>query len=142
MLGALWTAPPCETFCSCVGPADALKARQGADAVFVGRVVHIRPTLVGWGVEGGPWMERRVTLRVDRAWKGVNARTVVLNTGRGGGDCGFPFRRGESYLVFAHEHEGSLGTGICTRTAYLTEAAVDIRDLGPPVRRWTRQGRR
>jgi hypothetical protein len=138
LLGALWMAPPCETgFCSCVGPRDVPSSVASADAVFTGRVVRVRRTLVGWGAEHGPWGARRVTLRVDRAWKGVESRTVVVLTGLGGGDCGFPFRRGESYLVFAGERNGgSLGVGICSRTAELSRAAADLRELGEPSTRF------
>lgn len=134
LLVALWITPPCETgFCSCVGPRDVPSSVASADAVFTGRVVRVR------NVTHGGRQLRRVTLRVDRAWKGVDSRTVVVITGSGGGDCGFPFRRRESYLVFAGERtDGLLGTGLCGRTAELSRAAADIRDLGPPALRWTR----
>ncbi len=80
-----------------------------------------------------------MTLRVDRAWKGVESDTVVVRTGRNDGDCGFRFRRGGSYLVFAHAAEdGSLVTGLCDRTTRLRRAAASLRTLGPPVRRWPR----
>jgi hypothetical protein len=62
---------------------------------------------------------------------------VVVFTGSGGGDCGFPFRRGESYLVYASANtDGWLGTGICGRTAELSRAAADLRELGTPSWRW------
>lgn len=136
LLGALAVAP-CETgFCSCAGRPDVSSALQSADAVFTGRVVSVRNTHPWWRRESDP--RRRVTLRVDRAWKGVDSRTVVMIT-RMISTCEFRFRRGESYLVFAHgTGDGSLGAGICGRTAELARAAADLRALGEPAWRWRR----
>ena len=140
LLGGLWTAPACETgVCSCAGSHDVPSALASADAVFTARVLSVRDTLVGGGTEHGPWEMLRVTLRVDRAWKGVESRTVEVITGTGGGDCGFPFRRGKSYLVYTHRMgAGSLSAGICGRTAELARASADIRALGPATARWQR----
>lgn len=134
LLGSLWMALPCDAgFCSCVGPQDVATAVQLAGAVFVGRVVSVRDTRVGDGSAHGPWPMRRVTLRVKRAWKGAETQDVVVLTGRGGGDCGFPFERGKTYLVYAHRMDsGGLGAGICGRTASLQRAAEDLEELGPP----------
>lgn len=136
LLGWMWMAPPCETgFCSCVGPREVPAALESAKAVFAGTVVAIRDTTVQ--TQHGPWSQRVVTLRVDRTWKGVESETVVVLTGWGGGDCGFPFERGESYLVYANGRPGELlGTGICGRTAELSRAAADLRELGEPSHRW------
>ena len=135
LLGALAVAPPCETgLCSCAGRPDVPSALQSADAVFTGRVVSVRNTHPWWRRESDP--RRRVTLRVDRAWKGVDSRTVVMIT-RMISTCEFRFRRGESYLVFAHQRQdGGLGTSICSRTTTIDRAAGDVRDLGEPARRF------
>lgn len=67
----------------------------------------------------------------------MESRRVVVLTGMGGGDCGFPFRRGKSYLVYAYRTgDGSLDVRICGRTRDLTHAAADLRELGEPARRW------
>lgn len=139
LLGALWMAPPCEGgFCMCAYREDVATALAGAHAVFTGRVVAVRDTVIGEGHFPGPYV-RRVTLRVDRAWKGVDSSTVVVVTGMGDADCGFPFRRGGRYLVFAHRRpDGLLEAGICDRTARLRRAARTLRALGPPARRWPR----
>ena len=143
LLGSLWMAPPCETaFCSCVGPRDVPGALALAEAVFTGTVVAVGDTTVGTRAEYGPFPRRRVILRVDRAWKGVESATIVVLTGLGGGDCGFHFRRGEAYLVYADGATGEpLVTGICGRTAPLSRAAADLRALGEPSRRWSRPSR-
>lgn len=132
VLGSLWLAPPCGTpACSCVPPRDVPTSLQQADAVFTARVRAVRNVTVRG------YRMRRVTLRVDRAWKGVEARDVAVMTGSGGGDCGFDFRRRQVYLVYAHRaNSGSLHAGICGRTATLAGASADIRQLGEPTRRF------
>lgn len=140
LLGSLWLPPGCDTgLCSCVGPETAADALQSADAVFAGRVVSVRDTVLD-EPDFPEWPRRVVTLRVDRAWKGVEAETVTVLTGMGGGDCGFPFRVGETYLVYARrggrDGTGPLATGICGRTALFAHADKDLRELGAPQRTW------
>lgn len=139
LLGSLWLAPSCEGgFCMCAYPEDVATELAGAHAVFTGRVVAVGDTVVGEGRFPGPYV-RRVTLRVDRAWKGVDSSTVVVVTGMGDADCGFRFRRGGAYLVFAYRGpDGLLDVGICGRTARLWRAGGTLRSLGPPARRWPR----
>jgi hypothetical protein len=48
-------------------------------------------------------------------------------TGLGDADCGYGFRLGGQYLVYAYrQKDGSLYTGICSRTRPLSEAADDL----------------
>jgi 5-hydroxyisourate hydrolase-like protein (transthyretin family) len=49
-------------------------------------------------------------------------------TGLGGGDCGYGFKQGGQYLVYAHRNDKDkrLYTGICSRTRPLAEAADDL----------------
>jgi hypothetical protein len=79
---------------------------------------------------------RRVTFAVAERFKGVDGRLIDVLTGSGGGDCGFNFRVGSSYLVFAYRHPvtGRLGTGICSRTALANWANRDLKLLRAPVR--------
>ncbi|WP_420128697.1 hypothetical protein [Longimicrobium sp.] len=140
LLGSLWITPPCEAaFCKCAAPADVPAAVAASDAVFTGRVLSVRDTTIAVGEHA--WPVRRVTLRADRAWKGVESRLVVVLTGMGGGDCGFAFRRGESYLVYAHENGGVLRAGMCGRTAAVSQARADVHELGQPAHRWRRWSR-
>ena len=109
------------------------EAVGGADAVFRARVLRVETDVVtepGWG----RYSRQRVTLRVAGVWKGALADTAVLFTGAGGGDCGFPFRRGEDYVIYAGREDGELLTGLCTRTAAASRAGVDLQRLGPMAR--------
>jgi len=68
-----------------------------------------------------------VTFTVSQSWKGVSSRRVTIVTGRGGGDCGFEFKSGVDYLVYAYEPGGDgCQTNICTRTKELAHAAEDL----------------
>ncbi|HYH82671.1 MAG TPA: hypothetical protein VEX86_22960, partial [Longimicrobium sp.] len=58
---------------------------------------------------------RVYTFRATRWRKGMPRRTVEVETGLGGGDCGMVFQRGRTYTVYARRHElGRLGTNICS----------------------------
>jgi len=59
-----------------------------------------------------------VHFSVDESFHGgaeANSETVVY-TGSGGGDCGYPFLVGTSYLVYASRYKGRLSTSICSGT--------------------------
>jgi hypothetical protein len=45
------------------------------------------------------------------------------------GICGYEFKVGESYLVYAHGSD-RLNTDICTRTEKLVDAGKDLKVLG------------
>lgn len=74
---------------------------------------------------------RLVSLSVDRDYQGAGHDKVTLITGIGGGDCGFDFRMGEKYLVYARPDESgkSLFTSICSNTDTIDRAAPILRFL-------------
>ena len=112
--------------CSCARPTSARRAAELSAAVFTGRVVEIR-TVPG---RFGP--DLRVTFAVARAWKGSTATRAVVLTAASTSACGYPFVVGRTYLVFAaHEANGQLETGHCSRTAMLSHALKDATELGP-----------
>jgi hypothetical protein len=99
--------------------SEWVKADRGV--VFSGRVTRVR--------RAGHDLE--ITFTAIRIWKGEIGRAVVVRTGQaGGGDCGFSFRRGQRYLVYAKAAEDRLYTSVCTPTAKLRDAADDPRVLG------------
>jgi hypothetical protein len=54
---------------------------------------------------------------------------VLVATGSGGGDCGYPFQIGQTYLVDAYRYNGSLSTGICSITAPAVASTPELRQL-------------
>jgi hypothetical protein len=72
----------------------------------------------------------RVAVDVLQQWKGEPAKSLELRTGRGGGDCGYSFEVGQTYLVYAGRGvEGLLGVNICSRTVAGQDAGLDIQAL-------------
>jgi hypothetical protein len=59
----------------------------------------------------------------------ANDGELVVYTGLGGGDCGYPFAVGVRYLVYASIRNGRLGTGICSFTGPEVTASGVIKEL-------------
>ena len=125
-LGCLVTSQARLSACECVGPITPCLAAENAQAVFVGQVVEITaaaPPPKG-NTTPAAFLARRVTLKVSESLRGGVDDTVEVYTGNGGGDCGFNFSKGKSYLVYAHRTtDGPLTTGICARTREATRGA-------------------
>jgi hypothetical protein len=134
--------------CSCAGLASPNDDLRDADVVFAGRVIDKE-------IEGGDsrirfdWRPPFVHLadlhltegydktltafEVTRVWKGsILARTSV----DGSSPCGYDFRLGEEYIVYAKWFEGKLHTGMCWRNNELRNASADLAAFGagnPPA---------
>jgi hypothetical protein len=61
---------------------------------------------------------RTAQFAVEQSFKGlpVTQKAVQVNTGSGGGDCGYDFKVGQRYFVFANQSSGLLVTSICSYT--------------------------
>jgi hypothetical protein len=134
--------------CSCAGPPNADESWARSAAVFTGVVESIEDpageriaalpehermaALRGRPRELGPERGRKVTFRVMQWWKHETMdSTVEVWTGYGGGDCGYPFHAGRSYLVYAYRtHQNLLATGICARTDSLVCSMDAVDELG------------
>jgi hypothetical protein len=69
-----------------------------------------------------------VTFDVARSYRGPQQSRVSVETGFGGGDCGYPFQLDQKYLVFAYSNDetGQLVTGICTETGLVGESTTAL----------------
>lgn len=112
---------PLAFACSCAMPGTPSEELKESTAVFSGMVINIDRDLTGY--------EYKVRFDVEKIWKGISDKTVVVSTGMGGGDCGYEFKEGERYFVYAYG-ENSLGVGICSRTKLLSAAGDDLSALG------------
>lgn len=109
--------------CSCTLPQDPL---GGADVAFEGLATDGVRGEIRWDpvgeISGSRW-----TFRVDRRLKGRTDKVVRLETPFEGGSCGFEFRIGRRYRVFAdRQTQGNLMTFLCSGNAELAG------DLPPP----------
>lgn len=106
-------------------------AFQIQDTLFVGKVLSLR---VVERNEGSFHLRRRIfrfevsepLVRSPRA-----SEVVEIETGMGGGDCGYGFRIGESYLVDANHdgQDGLLSTDICNATRPEATAHNMLREI-------------
>jgi len=122
-------APRAEA-CSCLPSGPPCQNLFQSDAVFVGTVTAIRPMRTP-ETERLVLERRSVAFSVEKGVRGISGSTVDVRTGFGGGDCGIDFKIGERYVVYAYRHpDGSLSTGICSRTRLAAEAAEDLAYFG------------
>lgn len=106
--------------CSCVRPPAPNQALANAAVVFSGRVTNIER------VKG----RLNVTFRVDKHWKGTPGQSLTVQTSATTATCGYPFKVGQTYLVYADRRQGGLQTNQCSRTTLLSQAAEDLSVLG------------
>lgn len=67
-----------------------------------------------------------VEFRVSRVWKGPRRDSLTVETEASGISCGYQFKKGQHYIVYAREGR----TGMCTRTAPSWWAFADLIALG------------
>ena len=111
--------------CSCAfGGGAPCQEYWRVDAVFAGTVVGSSKIDVD---DGYKHTMRLLRMTVEQPIRGMQAAEVDVVTGWGGGDCGYGFKMGERYLVYAHRRKDNrLSTSICTRTRPIAEAADDF----------------
>jgi len=95
-----------------------------AAAVFSGTVIYSSTTTSKRGEYDV--RERLVRFNIDQAFRGVKGKEVEVRTGLGESDCGYNFRLGGQYLVYAYGDGDKLATGICSRTRPISEASDDL----------------
>ena len=127
--------PSITNACSCAELPSVEEELERSKAVFSGKVIDIREkrSLNGY-------ISKLVFFEVTNTWKGVEQSEIIITTGQGGGDCGFDFKVGQEYLVYANESTmygaKSLVSTICNRTNELSSLQEDLKILGegqPPI---------
>lgn len=128
--------------CSCITIGESSEPMPSGSIVFSGKVVATE--LVVIGENGNMFMAltgrgiarlyRITVFEVSEKFRGDIPPFVIVATGSGGGDCGYRFKAGESYLVDAEWTEDKIvarlgggtraaTTSICTLTAAEEDAA-------------------
>ncbi len=116
--------------CTCAPKPSVGKALSQSDAVFVGRVIAWNNASIEFA-PGHLSQGYTFVFEVERLYKGALSSEVAVLTGHGLGDCGYPFKVGEEYLIYAYRDKG-LETNICTRTTNISTADADLAELGVP----------
>jgi hypothetical protein len=111
-------SPPCEEY-------------WRSEAVFAGKVVKKSTFHVEDGEGESRYKYQQVLVRfsIEQAFKGIAGDEVEIVTGLGGGDCGYHFKDGERYVVYAVRNgrdNNRLYSGICNRIKLVAEAEEDF----------------
>jgi hypothetical protein len=125
-LGLVVLLPDYASACSCGGGSSKEEivdwSLSHPGAVVSGEVVD---------VEKGSFSSS-VTLRVFEVWKGPQRETLELSTPNDGAACGYPFKEGQEYLVYAYwGNQGTpprpgLKVDLCSQTKPLSSAGEDL----------------
>ena len=121
-------APRVAHACSCMASGPACQAFWKTDAVFDATVLAITPSgeQYGNGPAGPLYAEHLVRLQVKQAWKGVQPGELDVVTRGTDAACGYDFKLGARYLVFAHRHPaGRLSVSRCSATKPFDGAGED-----------------
>jgi hypothetical protein len=101
--------------CSCLPPGPPSEALEWATAVFLGRVEEITTAKIPLA-RGERLEERKVLFSIQKSWKGKQGKTLTIFTNVSGASCGYPFRVGQEYLVYAYGAPPRLHVSLCSRT--------------------------
>ncbi len=118
--------------CSCSQPESAKAELAKANVVLQGTVENIKLIVHERGFK-----QNLVNLKLEQSWKGLDHRyeNLAVRTSPNEAACGYGFRVGESYVVYAYLHEdGTLITNLCTRNAPTEKASQDLAELGEGIR--------
>lgn len=107
--------------CSCIGRASVDQAYASTQLIFSGKVLADSVVKIdSKEMPGASYSQKHYRFSVTNTYKGRSMSTVAIETGMGGGDCGFRFELNKEYIVYASLKNDSLriySTTICTRTA-------------------------
>ncbi|MCI0665465.1 MAG: hypothetical protein L0220_30770 [Acidobacteria bacterium] len=97
-------------------------------AVFAGQANEVSTIPLDLGDGSTGYRQKLVRFTIVEAFRGVEGSTVEILTGMGGGDCGYDFKKGERYFVYAYRNSNNnkLYAGICGRTMPLSQATSDV----------------
>ena len=143
VLGFVFLLPPeCASACSCAMLPGSQKERaeqalSDSEAVFSGEVVDYEKSPLATTMMEGSMATifsprpATVTLRASEVWKGPEQETIQLTTDVADGvSCGYPFEKGQMYLIYAYGGQQGLKTDGCTETKLLSKAGADLQALG------------
>ena len=115
--------------CSCIQPGTAVEEMEKSDFVFSGKVLDIQDQNANaYSQSSADLLEAQ--FKVSNTWKGVNETEVLVHTERESASCGFNFIIDEEYLVFGNENDGKIRVSLCSKTAVLSDAAAELKELG------------
>ncbi len=129
IVGLVALLPDCASACTCAGFPGSQRALEQSNAVFSGEVMDVEGVsftrMFGMSIPS-----EKVTLRVSEVWKGPQRDTLEVSTPRDGATCGYNFKEGQEYLVYAYGKEQPFKVDLCSETRLLSRAGAHLRVLG------------
>jgi len=107
------------TGCTYVDSPSPCTAFHGTPVVFAGLVKSIdeeKLDILRFGKKETIRVGLIAHFAVEERLKDISAAEVDVGTGGGGGDCGYDFKAGERYLVYAYKSEGGALNQSMSRT--------------------------
>ena len=142
ILAAIFGAASTASACSCMAPGPPCQAFWKADAVFDATVEGIdlttrQETLGETQTHVITRREHVVHLKVLQGWKGVQRGSFDVVTASDGAACGYDFKPGRRYLVFAYKRplDGRWSVSLCSATREYDgtgDAAAFLASLSAP----------
>ena len=88
-----------------VPPGRLVSRFRRLPSLFAGRVTQVSELSIPDKTGKNDYVYRYQLVRfdVEENFRGQQRKSIEVTTGQGGGDCGFHFRTGERYLVYAGE---------------------------------------
>lgn len=121
VLLVLLAVPDVASACSCPDTRprtadDYMRWLQNyPGSVFQGQVTRVEPgPTVVTAPDLPPLRTWKVTFTVDRQWKGVGTRAVVVSTPFDDATCGVAFKPGGRYLIAVEMQRGMLDASVCS----------------------------
>lgn len=88
--------------CSCAQKNSVKKEIESVHTVFTGTVIKISENVITEGNQSYT-LTYSYTMAVETLYKGnKTVDTITVESGGGGGDCGYPFALGKKYIVYAN----------------------------------------
>lgn len=117
--------------CSCLKERSVCESVGETDVVFVGKVIGGKQKTYSNGQISETWTVGEIHFQVEEGFLGVQkGNQITIRSGTGGGDCGYWFKSGETYLVYSWgDNKKGFFTNICTRTRPIIEAKEDLISL-------------
>ena len=118
-------APDALASCPTMQPGPPCVEYWQKEAVFIGTANRVVPTPNKPSQKNWTYVQTTVYFTIEETFKGIEGGAIVFNLDH----CGYPFKEGERYLVYAHRNPNNNELEVragWTRTRPLAEAAEDL----------------
>ncbi|WP_171056068.1 hypothetical protein [Paenibacillus sinopodophylli] len=128
LFASLLYSPKTALACSCVERGTIQDTMNKSDAVFEGTAVSVKPSAAAWLRSNGTSV--KTSFQVSEVWKGHVAPKIEVLTAGSEDSCGYTFKEGERYLVYARATGAALEVNLCSGTLLRSDADSHIAQLG------------